>query len=302
MHFGLETRNNVSCYNKDSSKKRHTKKNDFIEYCANANGGILHTIEQLTMNIDSLKESCDFIYKKYVIGSDDITLSNKKITNLDVFKFFSSRNLILNNNDIKDITPLGKMESLGNLVLDNNPVSDISPLKNKNSNLHRLSIINTKIVDLKSLSNPKSLKKIWISNIKSLKSIKAFINLKELSIVNSELIDLTEIKEFKNLKKLIVKNAPLVDISPISSLTKLDDIELTDVSVSDISPVKSLKYLKLLLKNTKIDDLSSLSGKIIFLNTYGNKLKWCSPKNRKDFREKVSCYNKDGSEKVKPKK
>ncbi len=293
----------ISCYNKDGSKKKHTKKKDFMKYCTNAKGAALHTIKQLAES-KHLKKACKLIYKKYVKNGHSIVLAKKKITNLEVFKFFSSIELTLNDNDIKDITPLGEMESLGYLVLDNNPISDISPLKNKNSNLYMLSILNTNIVDLKSLSNAKSLRKIMISGVKSLKSIKGLINLEELSIIKSELMDITDIKGFKSLMELTIQNAPLVDISPISNLTNLSNINLAYVSVSYIPAIKKgSEYLSLSLNNTKINDLSSFnSERIIYLKIKSNKLKWCSPQKKFDFINKVSCYNKDGSEKVEPKK
>ena len=92
------------------------------------------------------------------------------------------------------------------------------------------------------------------------------------------------------------KQSLLENISALKALKKLTLLELDKVNVNDISALKDLQKLKhLTLYYTKVTDLNKLSGKNIKLNALGNDLRWCSPQDRSDIIDGMSCYEKDGT-------
>ena len=82
-------------------------------------------------------------------------------------------------------------------------------------------------------------------------------NIKELSLYDNELIDISGIKIFKNIKVLRLHyNKPATDISVLKDLNSLEELYLFYNGIKDISVIKDLKNLERLdISNNQIIDI-----------------------------------------------
>lgn len=109
-------------------------------------------------------------------------------------------------------------------------------------------------------SKNESLEKVIISQT-NLSGIKAFekLKLKQLSLQDNEIIDITPIKDMKTLERLDLDNNKIENLPNLSKLQRLITLYLRDNKLSDISNLEELKNLEALhLRNNKISDISSL--------------------------------------------
>ena len=82
-------------------------------------------------------------------------------------------------------------------------------------------------------------------------------NIKELSLWNNELTDISEIKIFKNLEELNLCFNKIKDISVLKDLNKLQDLNISYNKITDISVLKDLNKLETLdISNNEITDIS----------------------------------------------
>lgn len=109
-------------------------------------------------------------------------------------------------------------------------------------------------------SKNESLEKVIISQT-NLSGIKAFekLKLKQLSLQDNEINDITPIKDMETLERLDLDNNKIVNLPNLSKLQRLITLYLRDNKISDISNLEELKNLEALhLRNNKISDISSL--------------------------------------------
>ncbi len=85
-------------------------------------------------------------------------------------------------------------------------------------------------------------------------------HVKNLSISNTNLSDLSFLKQLTGCKKLILVNNNINDLSYFTYLNSLVHLVVTDNNITDISPLASLNKLKYLdLRNNNIESLVPLS-------------------------------------------
>ena len=116
------------------------------------------------------------------------------------------------------------------------------------------------IEPLKYMTNLKnlSLANNSISNISVLAGLK---NLEELNLHNNQISDISALANLPNLTVLILGNNQISDISPLENLPNLSQqVVLANNPISDISPLAALKNLQRLnLSNTQISDAGVLA-------------------------------------------
>ena len=89
----------------------------------------------------------------------------------------------------------------------------------------------------------------------------AMLDLKDLSVDNNGITDLTGMEYAYNLNYLFLRNNNISDVSPLTGMTKLKTLILDDNNISDVSPLTGMTKLKTLyLINNNISDISSLAG------------------------------------------
>jgi Leucine-rich repeat (LRR) protein len=126
--------------------------------------------------------------------------------------------LTIENQSIRDITPLAEKNYLKELNAQNNPISSLKPLEN-DVQMEYINIENTQISDLGPLSKMINLVTLNAGGtpIKSLKPLQNLINLENLFINNTSVKNLSPIEDLSKLKTLKVYNTK-VSTKKIDSL------------------------------------------------------------------------------------
>jgi internalin A len=145
-------------------------------------------------------------------------------------------------------------------------------------NLNSLSIYYGQQKDYSTISTLENLEKLKIagdsksySNIINILS--SIVNLKELSLVDMNIVDLKDLAKMKNLETLDLTQNSINDLSEISKLSKLTYLSLAYNKVENILPLsenKNLTYLNL-LNNENIDSnrMNYNDADLIKLNEIG---------------------------------
>lgn len=89
----------------------------------------------------------------------------------------------------------------------------------------------------------------------------AFFNLRELSIHNVPLSDISALSQMQTLRHLSVTQAPISNLEPISGLQELEYLNLSNTGIEDLRPLEPLKSLKTFIASgTNVRNLRGLSG------------------------------------------
>lgn len=109
----------------------------------------------------------DISVLKYCTKLKALDLGHQAITDISVIGDYlpDLRILILADNKITDITPIGKLKDLHYLELFINPISDISPLSN-NKKLVDLNLANlNKVTDITPILDLPLIERLWVNNM-----------------------------------------------------------------------------------------------------------------------------------------
>ena len=137
------------------------------------------------------------------------------LESLDLSEKFEN-GIVINSNDVSNLSPLSGLTKLWWIGLDTNNISDLSPLASLN-NLRVLYIGRNNISDLSPLSG--------------------LNNLADLYLWDNNISDLSPLASLNNLVDLYVGKNNISDLSPLASLNNLADLSLADNTISDISPL-----------------------------------------------------------------
>ena len=97
--------------------------------------------------------------------------------------------------------------------------------------------------------------------IANLTGLEYATNLKELSISDNDIVDVSPLKGLTNLEVLELDVNGIVDVSLLEGLTKLQWLSLYGNGIVDVSPLKGLTNLEtLFLGANRIVDVSPLKG------------------------------------------
>ena len=147
--------------------------------------------------------------------------------------------LVLNYNDIADVSPLSGLTALMELRLSNNAISDVSPLSNL-----------TALLELHLGGNA-------ISDVSPLAGLRA---LRDLRLNNNEVADVAPLSGLTALRDLYLNGNEITDVAPLSGLTSVSTLALSGNEIVDMAPLSGLTGLtRLWLYNNEIKDVS-LSG------------------------------------------
>ncbi len=150
-------------------------------------------------------------------------------------------------------------------------------------NLYYLSISELGVTDLTGLEYALELTEFTLAreNINSLEPLKNLSNLERFSLRYSEIEDLPiEFSEEVNLKHVSIVNTEIKDTTFLTHMTNVDHLTMTDAGLTDISSLKDLNNVQQLnLRGNEIEDISSLKGKnnLEILNLQHNNVSDVSP-------------------------
>ena len=130
--------------------------------------------------------------------------------------------LILNEEEVSDLSPLSRLTNLKELVLSGNQITDVTPLA-KLINLTRLSLGNNIITDVSSLAKLQ--------------------NLESLSLSRNQITDVSSLAELQNLTGLDLSHNQITNVSPLAGLQNLHWLDLDSNQITNISPLAGLHNL-----------------------------------------------------------
>ena len=153
-------------------------------------------------------------------------VSRRGFSNLEPFTFFPNlKALLLDYNNIVDVSQLAMLPQLQILWLDDNQLVDIAALK-ANKKLLWIGLGDNEIIDLSVLNTLPHVRRLWLGG--------------------NAISDISSLSSLKNLRKLHLAGNQIQDISALSSLTFLERLYLADNRISDVRPLVSLNKLQFL--------------------------------------------------------
>ena len=278
--------------------------------------GVISTSLDNTTRIDSINSQLvkDYIKEKlsfYIIENDGkeyisdyglsrvtyLDLQSRNLNNNDLAEFTKIfpevSSLIINDNNISDLSSLTNLKNLHSIQLSKNNVEDITPLCNMNkfytvdmsyNNVTDVSCLrdklgdyayvnvsgNTRVTGLEKLTNVSGLTADGIG-LESLESFNNLNQLSDLSVKNNNIKNLSGLKTNEESYYTInlSGNKNLTDIKldkPVYSLI-IDDADLTDISF-----INNIEATTVSAANNNFGDLSAFNNnKISWLDLSGNK-------------------------------
>ena len=199
----------------------------------------------------------------------------------------SLKNLVVNNNQIADLSPIASLTNLQVLFCNSNQISDLSPIASL-TNLQRLFCNSNQISDLypiASLTNLQILSCAY-NQISDLSPIASLTNLQNLSCDSNQISDLSPIASLTNLQYLFFDYNHISDLSPIITLTNLRFLFCNSNQISDLYPIASLTNLQILwCDSNQISDLYHIAS---LSNLHSL---WCSSNQISDLSPIASLTN-----------
>lgn len=181
--------------------------------------------------------------RSYSADTTEIKLEGAGLKNSDIKNLKDLKKLtivIINDNNISDLSVFSEMSWLEGLWVNNNNISDLTPLKNL-KNLKYLSAEDNNISSLSPLSGTRNLEQLWCGG--------------------NPISDLSPISKNKGMIYLGVSRCNISSLSALSGMTDLERFYATDNNISDISPLKNTKKLReFFIDRNPVTDLSPISG------------------------------------------
>lgn len=214
-----------------------------------------------------------------LIKLENLYLSKNNISDISLLQNLTNiQHLSLSQNNIFCINSLGKLSKLTFLDISVNSINDISNL-NKCINISNLNVnannienyqVFRELTKLKSLSFGSSWNN-WNGDLTEIQKIDLrFLfhthNLKELSIYDVHVQDLSIIQTLKHLEKLTLNRCNLIDISLLDNLIHIKELGLEGNKINKITSIEKLiKLERLFLGNNNISVFN-----LIFVNNFPN--------------------------------
>lgn len=157
---------------------------------------------------------------------------------------------------------LKHMINLKELIIHEDKVSNFEPIKDMQS-LRKL-IIKSKLFkesDLKYIVNLKQLKELSLVEI-TVKDISVLQNIKTLKclrLYKISTLDSSCIRFLRSLNELSIENIECDDLTCLSFLDKLTKLELKDINIPNLNFLKSLKKLTIFITDRKAIDESEIT-------------------------------------------
>lgn len=182
---------------------------------------VIYQTDDLRMWWGNLSSSWKEIFNKYVVCNYSPTPEQlQNIIDLEeievdpvlivqslepISQMMFLRKLIIDNNQIHDLTPISDKIFIEILSISGNPIDNIAALQNLNA-LKELNIENTMVSDLNYIASLENVKVLNIAgtSVKKLDAIKNFNLLEDLNIVNTGVKSLSPIEDLPSLKHLKV--------------------------------------------------------------------------------------------------
>ena len=225
-------------------------------------------------------------YLKEQVGADPYDSANYRMLR-EIVRL--TRIDISDNNNLWDLTPLGKLVDLKYLNVSGTRVTNLVPLRNLTKlevlNCSRTNVIDldplkyatsmreliceeTKISDLSTLTNFPKLEKLFCSG-SPVRRLEPITGLKDLRCANTPVTDLSPLAKVKTLVSLDCSQTSVSSLQPLAEATKLALLNIEATAVKELSPLQGATGLQVLICNsTPIGSLDALSGLVSLEKVY----------------------------------
>lgn len=172
----------------------------------------------------SLQPELDYSIIPYIDRLYHIAIYHSKLSEVNFLSgAINLTTLILDSNNITDISSIKNMLKLKLISVNYNKCNDISVLKNLTV-LEQISFYSNGITDITPLANLKSLKKIGMyeNKVADISILANLSNLTYVEFINNKITDVSPLKEFKSFKRLALKGNPIKNIGVLSHIENLE--------------------------------------------------------------------------------
>ena len=214
----------------------------------------------------------------------------------------------LQENQIRDLSPLTGLKKLQRLELWRNQIRDISPLIGL-TNLTGLFLSSNQIRDITPLAGLTKLRELGLGynkpKIRDITPLTKLTKLEWLRLVGNQIRDVTPLAKLVNLNTLYLNGNPVQDTSPLASLTKLRQVDI-DIHKSPVVHISAAQRPPMYWVNEKVGTIHRLVGADVenllpsvknamglVLNPADNKIYWTEQVGKN--RGRVKSANLDGS-------
>jgi len=124
--------------------------------------------------------------------------------------------------------------------------------------------------------------------------LKAFVNLRELSIFDAPLTDISLVAELRLIIKLSLSQVPVSDFTPVSSLFQLTSLDISNTGIEDLTSLSNLSELRVLnISGTNLKALKGLESllRLEELDVASTNLRSLRPIEDLPNLIKLSCFN-----------
>ena len=219
---------------------------------------------------------------QYLTGLTSLILNNDQI--VDVTPLAGLTNLTylnLSMNKIVDATPLAGLTNLTELWTPYNQIANIAPLAGL-TNLTTLAVGFNPIADVAPLAGLTKLTSLFLykSQIANLAPLARLTNLIELYLDGNRITDLAPLTGLTNLTVLSLSDNQIADLAPLAGLTNLVYLWLRGNQIADLAPLAGLTRLAdLILQGNRIANIAPLTGltNLTFLDMQDNQIAGVAP-------------------------
>ena len=186
--------------------------------------------------------------------------SNQNIQDLSpIGKLVDLKHLDISGTWVNDLVPLRNLTKLETLICSSTTVGNLEPLKYATS-LRVLDCENTRVSDLSILSSFSKLEKLYCSGTKIRQLVK-IPGLKDLRCASTAIINLAPVAEMNALVYLDCSQTSIADLQPLSNAAQLQWLNIETTPVENLAPLDSLNNLQVLIcNNTPVQNLEVLGG------------------------------------------
>lgn len=195
------------------------------------------------------------VFRKITGKTDSVGLS-------DIRQMSSITELDLSNNQfVQTIEPLARLTNLQKLNLRGTTVVDLSPIRNL-TELVEVDVSHTKVTDISVLKYANKITHINIEGtpVTDISVVKKMTALQHLDASGTKAGDLTPLMELIALTNVDVGVTPVQSLAPLQNLTALQVLDVSSTNVSDLMPLVALKSLtELSIDSTKVVDAAPIA-------------------------------------------
>ncbi len=222
---------------------------------------------------DNLGKPEGCIYKRDLLTISNLDASGRDIKYLAGIEELSNLEVLnLEDNYVRDVSPLRLLTKLKELSFRNNEITDLEEINFQyisNLSLRTLSLRHNvlrpedggdqiRLSDICLLRHHTSLEKLELrdNHINNIASLSELINLQVLDLRENHLTDISPLKNLTALKKLNLRENEIENLSPLKMLTDLEYLNIhSNNGIKSIEPLNNLiKLQTLIMRNVSVED------------------------------------------------